>query len=1253
MLLMAMVQGAVVLTTTSPQSQPLASCLISDLQSACYTSLGCFTTQVAPFHFTAPQLGRYLFTTTSTCSTPTLAILQPSLAKDDTVCTQGSSTIQVILAASQSIIVLVGSQADSCPGSTMVTLQVTFVPSPPSPTTSPTALVVYNLLPQPIEMGKVDEIIVVGSVRRFLMGANASIPTRPFMVLLDEPYFWPRGINFSSPVEVESGGGFFQLPMIADADRLENLQGTNANFFHANVTVMAQFTDGWEQERFFLKFPVDLQLVSIVVNPATYTYNLEIGQVYNSSTLSPLPISEVLNPLCSDSLNYTAQVCDPSILAFPNTTRTTGLIPPNQGVGNKLEFIVNLTSIPPSTNMQNRARNLTTCIQLYMSLDHMGVSFMRYITLDIKLLEICPPGTSSSSGTNELGCVPCMDRYYQELSGSTQCVPVSAGSEVAGNKSAMVPCPIGTYSNSITDKCTKCELGTYSDAMGSSVCKPCPSATLPATLFLGSTSLADCTTDERQDSYKSKAGLPEKCPVGAYCNFTGATVETIKLKPGFYRTGNQSLDIRECKSGFCEPPMGNSSSNRRQLDYQSVNDIEYCTPHHQGHLCEICEQGYIHRGPQRICQQCLAESQSSDSGRMAGIFFALALAAIAICSYITSRFYTYYKPQPFVSPEIKLDSPIKDEDHRFRTVACNKVSTFLQSIDIGGTPFKITIGYYQVVAGMALGLGEFLPKYFKQFADVFSLLSLDFVKVFDFGCSLPEQSHKSSLLFATLTPIGFILVLFMVEKIVMKRVVHKEALHVGFMNLYLWTLFLIYPSISKTIFQTFSCQTFDDGFSSIKIDPQIDCNSDTYRSLLAYGICCVILYVLGVPALFFYLLRKQRFQLDACPEFEAKVSLAYREKNVNVQSTRMLWHSYMPKRYNFEVFELGRKLFQTSVFVFVSQDSAAQVIFLLVTCAVVVVILSWMDPYVRQTHNALAQWSQWNIFTIAFVALLNRMNIATVNEQVALDMLLLVCLISVPIIALVIGIDWTWLLQWLSKAFARCSVLLRRTREFNKSDSFKPDASAVNQRLNDKIVHNAVEELEQSINSLADRIDQNTKDKMLIIIQGLDKKYREESEVSRVERSILLNDASEKGHLKKRVVELIEENDHLKYTKSYLEDQAKALGEQFEREVQHMSPGMQTRRVSAFASPPTAAVRKHRASIAESAKKVTDMFFFANPVSAGAAKEDIPLSHKQQSLVMTEPSVMFARVMADSVSSNESRSANNPQFAKTGSERKF
>jgi hypothetical protein len=94
-------------------------------------------------------------------------------------------------------------------------------------------------------------------------------------------------------------------------------------------------------------------------------------------------------------------------------------------------------------------------------------------------------------------------------------------------------------------------------------------------------------------------------------------------------------------------------------------------------------------------------------------------------------------------------------------------------------------------------------------------------------------------------------------------------------------------------------------------------------------------------------------------------------------------------------------------------------------------------------HNALAQWSQWNIFAVAFMALLNRADLVKTagdDEQSAHDSdvmntVLLLCLISVPVLAVMISVnDYTGgrIPQQLSKFTFRLKRFMKRTREHHQ-----------------------------------------------------------------------------------------------------------------------------------------------------------------------------------------------------------------------------
>ena len=65
----------------------------------------------------------------------------------------------------------------------------------------------------------------------------------------------------------------------------------------------------------------------------------------------------------------------------------------------------------------------------------------------------------------------------------------------------------------------------------------------------------------------------------------------------------------------------------------------------------------------------------------------------------------------------------------------------------------------------------------------------------------------------------------------------------------LLVLFLIYPFVSQTVFQGFSCRQLEEEEEWLEVDYQISCLSDEYVAFVGFGIIGVCVYPLGVPTL--------------------------------------------------------------------------------------------------------------------------------------------------------------------------------------------------------------------------------------------------------------------------------------------------------------------------------------------------------------------------------------------------------------------
>ena len=93
-------------------------------------------------------------------------------------------------------------------------------------------------------------------------------------------------------------------------------------------------------------------------------------------------------------------------------------------------------------------------------------------------------------------------------------------------------------------------------------------------------------------------------------------------------------------------------------------------------------------------------------------------------------------------------------------------------------------------------------------------------------------------------------------------------------------------------------------------------------------------YPIGIPAMYFYVLFRQRKKLNpdhpvlgikpGYPGFEAAVRV-WRSKDMELQSTVFLWGSYEPRVYWYETVEMLRKMLLTGGIVFFKSGTPTQV----------------------------------------------------------------------------------------------------------------------------------------------------------------------------------------------------------------------------------------------------------------------------------------------------------------------------------------
>jgi hypothetical protein len=244
-----------------------------------------------------------------------------------------------------------------------------------------------------------------------------------------------------------------------------------------------------------------------------------------------------------------------------------------------------------------------------------------------------------------------------------------------------------------------------------------------------------------------------------------------------------------------------------------------------------------------------------------------------------------------------------------------------------------------------------LPPFFQQLAQFMSFLALDILNIFDLGCTLPEQDHFTGLLMSTLAPLAALALIVAIRAGLEWQFARNDAelrdeLMTGSFTVCLILVFLVYPGVSSQVLKTFAVDYFDDGRAALAVDHSIDATTAKYTSFAVYAGFMTLVWPMGVPAFYFTYLYRERARLNPKSNSSEQIVIAVREQDPSVVYLRFLWcvrraapsrspspsrrRPYKPPYYWFEVFELIRKLAQTSLVVFVRNGSAEQMIFQLV-----------------------------------------------------------------------------------------------------------------------------------------------------------------------------------------------------------------------------------------------------------------------------------------------------------------------------------
>ena len=457
-----------------------------------------------------------------------------------------------------------------------------------------------------------------------------------------------------------------------------------------------------------------------------------------------------------------------------------------------------------------------------------------------------------------------------------------------------------------------CDSGKYLDSidgnMYGSICDGCDEC-------------SDCIFEEEDIEPVCLEQLPN-----TYSDGGNATVASLDIEPGYWRATSESLVILEC---YNEDACGGGITGE---------PLE-CLDGYEGPYCSICSDGYS-TTLSFTCEECL----ESDVGAVlvASVIMVSIVAVVLLFKYLVSG-----------EIDVKKQSLVHKALKRLP----------LQSI-------KILIVVWQILTQFTSIANVTYPDVYQKFLDSVNVLNFDALWIPSVGCIIDVDFHDR-LLVATILPLAVLLLLlatFTIAKRMNKGSGESlEKVRERHMSVILLVSFLVYSSVSSTIFQAFACEELDDGKDYLRVDYRIECDSSKHEAFQIFAGIMIFVYPIGIPAFYAFLLYKNREVLKDGEE---------RESNIDVQPVDGLWRPYKPERFYYEVIECLRRIMLTGIIVFIYPNTAAQVAVTLALAFVFVVVSERFSPYISKWDSRMSLTGHIIVFTSMYVALLGKVDVS-------------------------------------------------------------------------------------------------------------------------------------------------------------------------------------------------------------------------------------------------------------------------------------
>ena len=270
------------------------------------------------------------------------------------------------------------------------------------------------------------------------------------------------------------------------------------------------------------------------------------------------------------------------------------------------------------------------------------------------------------------------------------------------------------------------------------------------------------------------------------------------------------------------------------------------------------------------------------------------------------------------------------------------------------------------------------PSAYESLLTALSVVNLNLGSILSLSCVV-ETNFYVRLILATIAPVVVLGALAITYRVAMLRNDHsalaKQIARNKHLSVGLFLLFMVYSSVSYTIFQTFVCDSLDSGVTYLRADYDLVCWTKTHIGYTTYAGIMILVYPVGIPAMFAWVLLINQDRIrNAVEDTNQRLLLP------EAEAMKGLWAPYKRSRYYYEVIECGRRITLTGLAVFIYPGSTAQVAIEALLAVVFFSISEILSPFAELLEAWLYRFGTWVIFLSMYLALLLKMD-ATEEES--------------------------------------------------------------------------------------------------------------------------------------------------------------------------------------------------------------------------------------------------------------------------------